>query len=220
MYEPRTPSVSYGPFERWGINAIRSLPRKRSGKEYIIVAVDYMNRWVEAASMQTTTKQDIGKLIYDFICCRFGIPLDLVFHHDPGSRSDALNDLLSIIRIHPFHLVYRQETLLPIEVGIQSFRVLLKESGQIEQEVIQKRLTDLQELNMNRELEVEHHMNQVEKRRQEFNKQLKDKRHDTKFQPRWEGPFFIKTKFKNGSYQLIVGVDQSPIEDLKDKEWR
>ncbi|KAH7276594.1 hypothetical protein KP509_39G013400 [Ceratopteris richardii] len=54
----------------------------------------------------------------------------------------------------------------------------------------------------------------------EFNRQLKDKgliegtlvlrydncfddRHDTKFQPRWEGPFFIKTKFKNGSYQLM-----------------
>ncbi|KAH7290025.1 hypothetical protein KP509_30G029000 [Ceratopteris richardii] len=104
----------------------------------------------------------------------------------------------------PFHLVYGQEALLPIEVEIPSLR----------------RLTDLQELSMKRELAIEHYINQAEKQRQEFNKQLKDKRltegtlvlrynncfdnrHDTKFEPRCEGPFMIKTKFKNGSYQLM-----------------
>ena len=41
---PRLPIVSYGPFEKWGIDAIGPLPRTSSGKEYIIVAVDYMTR--------------------------------------------------------------------------------------------------------------------------------------------------------------------------------
>ncbi|KAH7292442.1 hypothetical protein KP509_29G068600, partial [Ceratopteris richardii] len=120
----------------------------------------------------------------------------------------------------PFHLVYGQEALLPIELEIPSLRVLLKESVESEEEVIQKRLIDLQHLSMKSELAVEHYINQAEKKREEFNKQLKgkgliegnlvlrsdnrfDNRHDTKFQPRWEGPFLIKTNIKNGSYQLM-----------------
>ncbi|KAH7431053.1 hypothetical protein KP509_08G027400 [Ceratopteris richardii] len=105
----------------------------------------------------------------------------------------------------PFHLVYGQEALLPIEVEIPSLCVLLKESAKSEEEVIQKRLIDLQHLSMKRELAVEHYINQAEKRSEDFNKQLKDEglteetlvlRYDNR-------PFLIKTKFKNGSYQLM-----------------
>ncbi|KAH7281399.1 hypothetical protein KP509_36G045800 [Ceratopteris richardii] len=245
IYEPRTPIISYGLFKKWGIDAIESLPKTSSRNEYIIVA-------------------DIGKFIYDFVCCRLGIPLEIVSHHRSGFRSHVLNDLLNRLNIRhiysipyyrqynglventngiickiiskqvkkhpkewdkhlttalwtygtsykaslgftPFHLVYGQEALLPIEVEIPSLRVLIKESGQSEQEVIQRRLIDLQELSMKRELAIEHYINQAEKRRQEFNRQLKDKglTEGTLFQPRWEGPSLIKTKFKNGSYQLM-----------------
>ncbi|KAH7284991.1 hypothetical protein KP509_33G006100 [Ceratopteris richardii] len=189
---------------------------------------------------------------------KFGIPLEIVFDHDPGFRSAVLNDLLIRLNIrhkystpyypecnglvqktngilckiiskpvkkHPkewdkhltaalwayctsykaslgftaFNLVYGQEALLPIEVEIPSLCVLRKESAQIEEEVIQKRLIDLQYLSMKRALALEHYINQAEKRREELNKQLKDKgltegtlvlrydnrfdnRHDTKFQ--------------------------------------
>ena len=41
-YGPRVPIVSYGPFEKWEIDAIGPLPRTSSRKEYIIVVVDYM----------------------------------------------------------------------------------------------------------------------------------------------------------------------------------
>ncbi|KAH7291949.1 hypothetical protein KP509_29G043000 [Ceratopteris richardii] len=90
----------------------------------------------------------------------------------------------------------------------------LRRIGTLQQEAL------LNEPSMKRDLAVEHYMNQAEKSRQEFNRKLKDKgltegtlvlrydnrfdnRHDTKFQPRWEGPFLIKKKFKNGSYQLM-----------------
>lgn len=42
------PISSYGPFEKWGIDAIGPLPRTSSGMEYIPVTVDYMTRWAEA----------------------------------------------------------------------------------------------------------------------------------------------------------------------------
>ena len=35
--------------QKWGIDAIGLLQRTSSGKEYIIMAVDYMTRWAEVA---------------------------------------------------------------------------------------------------------------------------------------------------------------------------
>ncbi|KAH7290354.1 hypothetical protein KP509_30G044100, partial [Ceratopteris richardii] len=74
--------------------------------------------------------------------------------------------------VTPLHLVYGKEALLPIEVEIPSLHVMLKESTESEEDVIQKSLTDLQHLSMKKELPVEHYINHAEKRREEFNKQL------------------------------------------------
>ena len=43
-YEPRNPIISFGPFEKWGIDAVGPLPRTSTGKVFIIVAVDYITR--------------------------------------------------------------------------------------------------------------------------------------------------------------------------------
>ena len=49
VYGPQQPITSFGPFEKWGIDAIGPLPRIAVGKEYILVGVDYMTRWAEAS---------------------------------------------------------------------------------------------------------------------------------------------------------------------------
>ena len=47
---PQQPITSFGPFEKWGIDAIGPLPRTAVGKEYILVGGDdYMTRWAEAS---------------------------------------------------------------------------------------------------------------------------------------------------------------------------
>lgn len=63
------------------------------------------------------------------------------------------------------------------------------------------------------------YLDQAARRRDKFNAYLKDKdlsegslvlrydartehRHDAKFLPRWEGPFIVYHRYKNGSYQL------------------
>ena len=39
-YEPKNLIISFGPFEKWGIDAIGPLPRTSTRKVFIIVAVD------------------------------------------------------------------------------------------------------------------------------------------------------------------------------------
>ena len=118
----------------------------------------------------------------------------------------------------PFHLVYGQEALLPIEVEIPSYQLLIK-AKEGPQERWERRLADLHKLEASRDEAICHYIRQATKRKDKFNKQLKDKglkekmlvlrydsqldnHYDAKFSPRWEGPFIIYHKYKNGSYQL------------------
>ena len=56
----------------------------------------------------------------------------------------------------PFHLVYGQEAMLPIEVELSSLRVLVKEDGNVK-EKLKHRILDLEKLTLNREAAMEHY---------------------------------------------------------------
>ena len=66
----------------------------------------------------------------------------------------------------PFHLVYGQEALLPIQVELASLKVLetTKEEGG-EKERIQCRIMDLERLELDREEAIKHYAEKAERRR-------------------------------------------------------
>ena len=102
-YEPQTPILSYGPFEKWGIDAIGPVPRASSGKRFIIMGVDYMTRWVEAIATSSVTAKEVARFVYENICCRFGVPLEILADRGPGFRGDLMGELmekLGIVRRH------------------------------------------------------------------------------------------------------------------------
>ena len=118
----------------------------------------------------------------------------------------------------PFHLVYGQEAILPIEVELSSLRLLEGRQGQ-PKERLKQRILDLQRLELDREAAMDYYIKQAIQQRDKINKKRKEKEleegmmvlrydnrldneHGAKFQKRWEGPFFIFQKFKNGSYRL------------------
>ncbi|MCO5597171.1 hypothetical protein L7F22_051247 [Adiantum nelumboides] len=278
------PIFAYGPFEKWGIDAIRPLPRTSTDKQYILTATDYMTKWAKAASVARITAADVSKFVLDYICSRFGTPLEILSDRGPGFRVnllDALLENLSIKHVHstpyypqcnglvektngflckiitkhirdipqdwdkhltaalwayrtsfkvstqftPYHLVYGQETLLPIEVELGSLRVLARESTS-SKEKLEQRILDLQQrLELDREAATDYYITQANKKREQFNNKVKEKKleegmlvmrydsrldlsHSKKFLQRWEGPYVIFKKFKNVSYRL---------QDLSDK---
>ena len=103
----------------------------------------------------------------------------------------------------PFHLVYGQEAILPIEVELSSLRVLVREDGNVK-EKLKHRILDLEKLTLDREATMEHYAEEADKRRIKFNKKLAvkdikegslvlhyDNRFDynksDKFAPHWKG---------------------------------
>ncbi|MCO5587812.1 hypothetical protein L7F22_041764 [Adiantum nelumboides] len=210
------------------------LPRTSTGKQYILTAIDYMTRWAKAASVARITATDVSKFVLDYICRRFGTPLEILSDRGPGFRADLLDALLEnlsikhghstpyypecnglvektngvlckIITKHvkdrpqdwdkhltaalwayrtsfkvstqftPYHLVYGQEALLPIEVELGSLRVLARETTS-SKEKLEQRILDLQRLELDREAATDYYITQANKKREQFNNKIKEKK--------------------------------------------
>ncbi|MCO5553279.1 hypothetical protein L7F22_006800 [Adiantum nelumboides] len=107
--EPLKGIVSYGPFEKWGVDVICPLPGTRNGKHYILMSVvDYMTKWPEAKASRGATSKDVCNFIFDCICCRFGVPLELVSDQGKEFRNDIIEDWVKKMEIKhrystPYH---------------------------------------------------------------------------------------------------------------------
>ncbi|MCO5596672.1 hypothetical protein L7F22_050740 [Adiantum nelumboides] len=103
LYGPRQAIIANGPFEKWGIDAMGPLPRTANGKLYILVAIDYMTRWVEAQSVAKVNEKTVSKFVYTHICCRFGTPLEIVFDNGPRFRRGLLTEVCEELKISHRH---------------------------------------------------------------------------------------------------------------------
>jgi hypothetical protein len=74
------------PFAQWGMDIIGPLPQATQGKKFIIVAIDYFTKWVEAEPLSTITDKVCWKFFWKNIICRFGIPKILIT--DNGKQFD------------------------------------------------------------------------------------------------------------------------------------
>ncbi|MCO5599577.1 hypothetical protein L7F22_053711 [Adiantum nelumboides] len=61
LHVPRQLVFANDPFEKWGIDAMGPLPRNKNGKLYILVAIDYMTRWVEAQSVARVNEKTVSR---------------------------------------------------------------------------------------------------------------------------------------------------------------
>ncbi|XP_017413025.1 uncharacterized protein LOC108324597 [Vigna angularis] len=69
--------VSPWPFARWGIDIVRPFPVGRAQKKFLLIAIDYFTKWVEAEPLGTITAARVQKFVWTLIC-RFGIPKVIV----------------------------------------------------------------------------------------------------------------------------------------------
>ena len=65
------------PFDLWGINFMGPFPPS-NGKQYILVAVDYMSKWVEAIATSMNDSRTVIKFLKSNIFSRFGVPRALL----------------------------------------------------------------------------------------------------------------------------------------------
>jgi hypothetical protein len=62
------------PLQRWGLDLLGPLPPAQGNLKYVVVAVEYFSKWIEAKPLATITSATIHKFFWQSIVCCFGVP--------------------------------------------------------------------------------------------------------------------------------------------------
>jgi hypothetical protein len=67
------------PFSIWGIDIIGKItPKASNGHEFILVAIYYFTKWVEATSFSVLKAKHVVRFIESNIICRYGVPYEII----------------------------------------------------------------------------------------------------------------------------------------------
>ena len=73
-----TSIITPWPFFRWGIDIVGPFPEAPGRVKFLVVAIDYFTKWVEAEPLATISGDKIIKFVWRQIVCRFGLPHTIV----------------------------------------------------------------------------------------------------------------------------------------------
>ncbi|MFS7972588.1 putative integrase, catalytic core, ribonuclease H domain, ribonuclease H-like superfamily [Helianthus anomalus] len=81
---PMVPVSTSWPFQKWAIDIIGPFPKGPGVVKYVVVAIDYFTKWIEAKPLGKITGDQMRRFVLDNIVCRYGVPKELV--SDNGVR--------------------------------------------------------------------------------------------------------------------------------------
>jgi len=74
---PQQPMLYCEVFDIWGIDFMGPFPPS-FGFSYILLAVDYVSKWVKAIATRTNDSRVVMSFVRSNIFCRFGIPRAII----------------------------------------------------------------------------------------------------------------------------------------------
>jgi hypothetical protein len=119
------------PFSVWGIDVIGMItPSASNGHRFILVAIDYFTKWVEAESYKTLTAVQVAQFIRKNIIYRYGVPQ--AFVSDNGSHfKGRVLDLFEEFNIQIHHsTTYRPQMNGAVEAANKNIETIIKKSAE------------------------------------------------------------------------------------------
>ncbi|PKA48496.1 hypothetical protein AXF42_Ash021612 [Apostasia shenzhenica] len=86
------PINSSWPFAIWGLDFLRPMPMAMKGYKWILVAVDYFTKWIEAKLLTQPTAQNVENFLWANIVCRYGIPMVIITDNGTPFANQKIHD--------------------------------------------------------------------------------------------------------------------------------
>ncbi|GJS53506.1 reverse transcriptase domain-containing protein [Tanacetum coccineum] len=90
--ERLNPITSSWPFYKWGIDIAGPFPEGPGKVKFLIVAMDYFTKWIEAKPVTTITGNQVKKFVWENIVCRFGLPGEIISDNGKQFRDNPFRD--------------------------------------------------------------------------------------------------------------------------------
>ena len=93
---PLQPMMGARAFAKWGIDFVGPInpPAYRTRAQYIIVATDYLKKWVEAKATIKNDARTTACFLYEYVFTRYGLPIEIV--SDRGTH--FINEVIEYLR--------------------------------------------------------------------------------------------------------------------------
>ncbi|GJZ64326.1 reverse transcriptase domain-containing protein [Tanacetum coccineum] len=86
------PITSPWPFYKWGIDIVAPFPERPEKVKFLIVAIDYFTKWIEAKPVATIIGRQIKKFVWDNIVCRFGLLGEIISDNGKQLQDNPFKD--------------------------------------------------------------------------------------------------------------------------------
>ncbi|XP_073132504.1 uncharacterized protein [Henckelia pumila] len=94
------------PFDQWGLDIVGPFSQARAQNKFLLVAVDYFSKWIEAEPLAKITEGEVMKFLWKNMVCRFRLPRKLVSDNGRQFQGQKLADWCAEMCIkHAFTLV-------------------------------------------------------------------------------------------------------------------
>ena len=116
------------PFSMWGIDMIGMIePKASNGHRFILVAIDYFTKWVEAVSYTSVTKQVVARFIRKELICRYGVPNKIITDNGSNLNNKMIKELCDEFKIeHHNSSPYRPKMNGAVEAANKNIKKILQ----------------------------------------------------------------------------------------------
>ena len=123
---PMRPILEVEIFDLWGIDFMGPFPPS-DGKEYILVAVDYVSKWVEAIPTRTNDHREVLRFITRCIFARYGCPRAIISDGGSHFNNSHFRALLKKYGVHHRNTTpYHPQANGQVEVSNREVKTILK----------------------------------------------------------------------------------------------
>uniref|UniRef100_A0A2N9J520 Uncharacterized protein n=1 Tax=Fagus sylvatica TaxID=28930 RepID=A0A2N9J520_FAGSY len=153
--EEFTPITSPWPFAQWGLDIMGPFPVGTKQAKFLVVAIDYFTKWVEAEPLATISEKNVKSFVWKAVICRFGIPRVLISDNGKQFDNGPFRELCAQLNIrnhyssprHPqangqvenpnqgnslqAHL-WHGRLFIPVEIGLTTLRTTFHNEGENE----------------------------------------------------------------------------------------
>nr|GEW37612.1 reverse transcriptase domain-containing protein [Tanacetum cinerariifolium] len=193
------------------------------GNKYILVAVDYLSKWVEAKALPTNDARVVVKFL-KYLFSRFGTPRAIISNRGTHFCNDQFARVMTKYGVtHRLAIAYHPQTSGQVEVSNRGLKSILERTVGKNRATCSDKLDDalwafqhkvywaLKHVNFDLKTAGDHwklQLNELNGLRDQayenslIYKERTKKLHDWKLKTRWSGPFTITQVFPYGTVEL------------------
>nr|GEY67140.1 reverse transcriptase domain-containing protein [Tanacetum cinerariifolium] len=115
-----------------GIDIVGPLLEGHDKVKFLIVAIDYFTKWIEAKHVAAITRSQIKKFVWDNIVCRFGLPGEIISNNEKQFEDNPFKDLCEKLCIRQCFTFVKHPQAMTEEIShvLWAHRTMIKSSNE------------------------------------------------------------------------------------------